>query len=128
MYSDYGLLTANEQLGEDVHEVFMQITSLTKTSNLNLLFQSPFSLRDKLIELIQREADQAAAGRKAKIVAKVNALVEPHVIRALYKASMAGVTIELVVRGICCLRRGYRKSSENIRVRSIVGRFLEHAR
>ena len=128
LYSDYGLLTANEQLGEDVHEVFMQITSLTKTPNLNLLFQSPFSLRDKLIELIQREADHAAAGRRAKIVAKVNALVEPHVIRALYKASMAGVTVDLVVRGICCLRPGIPEVSENIRVRSIVGRFLEHAR
>ena len=128
VYSDYGLLTANEQLGEDVHEVFMQITSLTKTSNLNLLFQSPFTLRDKLVELIRRETNHAAAGRKARIVAKVNALVEPHVIRALYKASMEGVTVDLVVRGICCLRPGIPEVSENIRVRSIVGRFLEHAR
>lgn len=128
VYSDYGLLTANEQLGEDVHEVFMQITSLTKTSNLNLLYQSPFSLRDRLIELIRREANHAAAGRKARIVAKVNALVEPSVIRALYKASMEGVSIDLVVRGICCLRPGIPEISENIRVRSIVGRFLEHAR
>ncbi len=128
VYSDYGLLTANEQLGEDVHEVFMQITSLTKTSELNLLFQSPFSLRDKLVELIQRETTHATAGRKGKIIAKVNALVEPQVIRALYKASMAGVSVDLVVRGICCLRPGVPEVSQNIRVRSIVGRFLEHAR
>ena len=128
VYSDYGLLTANEQMGEDVHEVFMQITSLTKTSELNLLFQAPFSLRDKLIELIQRETTHAAAGRKGKIVAKINALVEPQLIRALYKASMAGVSVDLLVRGICCLRPGIPEVSENIRVRSIVGRFLEHAR
>ncbi|MCY3730789.1 MAG: polyphosphate kinase 1, partial [Rhodospirillaceae bacterium] len=128
VYSDYGLLTANETIGRDVHEVFMQITSLTKTSNLHLLFQAPFTLRDKLIELIRRETNHAAAGRKARIIAKVNALVEPHVIRALYKASMEGVSVDLVVRGICCLRPGIPEVSENIRVRSIVGRFLEHAR
>ena len=128
VYSDYGLLTANEQLGEDVHEVFMQITSLTKTSELNLLFQAPFTLRDKLIELIQRETAHAAAGRTGKIVAKINSLVEPQVIRALYKASMAGVSVDLIVRSISCLRPGIPEVSDNIRVRSIVGRFLEHAR
>ncbi len=128
VYSDYGLLTANELLGEDIHQVFMQITSLTKTSSLNLLFQAPFTLRDKLIELIRRETSHATAGRKARIVVKVNALVEPHVIRALYKASMEGVSVDLIVRGICCLRPGIPGVSENIRVRSIVGRFLEHAR
>ena len=128
LYSDYGLLTANEKLGEDVHEVFMQITSLTKTSDLHLLFQSPFSLRDKLIRLIRRETAHAAAGGTGKIVAKINALVEPHLIRALYDASMAGVAVDLMVRGICCLRPGVPEISENIRVRSIVGRFLEHAR
>ena len=128
VYSDYGLLTANEQLGEDVHEIFMQITSLTKTSELNLLFQAPFTLRDKLIELIQRETAHAAAGRTGKIVAKINSLVEPQVIRALYKASMAGVSVDLIVRSTSCLRPGIPEVSDNIRVRSIVGRFLEHAR
>ena len=89
VYSDYGLLTASEDLGEDVHEIFMQITSLTKTSDLNLLFQSPFSLRDKLLELIRREAANASAGGTGHIIAKLNSLVEPEVIRALYDASAA---------------------------------------
>ncbi len=128
VYSDYGLLTASEDLGEDVHEIFMQITSLTKTSDLNLLFQSPFSLRDKLLELIRREAANASAGGTGHVIAKVNALVEPDVIRALYDASAAGVYVDLIVRGICCLRPGIPGVSENIRVRSLVGRFLEHSR
>ena len=127
-YSDYGLLTADERIGEDVHEVFMQITSLTETAELNVLYQSPFTLRDKLLDLIQRETAHALAGRTGHIIAKVNALVEPEIIRALYAASIAGVFIDLVVRGICCLRPGLPTISENIRVRSIIGRFLEHSR
>ena len=128
VYSDYGLLTANEVIGQDVHEVFMQITSLTKTAELQLLFQSPFTLRDKLLELIRRETAHASSGGTGHIIAKINALVEPDVIRALLEASMAGVYVDLIVRGICCLRPGVPNVSENVRVRSIIGRFLEHSR
>jgi len=127
-YSDYGLFSANEKLAEDVHEVFMQITSLTKTAPLHLLRQSPFSLHDGLLQLIRREARNASAGRDGRIIAKINALVEPEVIRALYEASISGVQIDLIVRGICCLRPGIPGVSDNIRVRSIIGRFLEHSR
>ncbi len=128
VYTDYGLLSADEEFGEDVHQVFMQLTSLTKASELKLLTQSPFALEQKLLALIDRETDLAAAGGTGRIVAKINALVEPGVIRALYKASMAGVSVDLIVRGVCCLRAGIPGISENIRVRSIVGRFLEHTR
>jgi polyphosphate kinase len=128
VYTDYGLLTANEALGEDVHEVFMQITSLTKTSPLNLMYQSPFTLHEKLLSLIKQETANASAGGTGHIIAKINALVEPEVIRALYEASIAGVYVDLIVRGICCLRPGIPGVSDNIRVRSIIGRFLEHSR
>jgi polyphosphate kinase len=127
-YTDYGLLSANEALGEDVHQVFMQLTSLMRTSALNLLTQSPFKLHDRLLGLIERETRNALCGATGHIIAKLNALVEPEVIRALYEASNAGVYIDLIVRGICCLRPGVPGVSENIRVRSIVGRFLEHSR
>lgn len=127
-YTDYGLFSADVQLGEDVHQVFMQLTSLMKTPDLQLLSQSPFTLREDLLRLINREADHARAGGTGHIVAKINALTEPAVIRALYEASMAGVFIDLIIRGICCLRPGIPEISANIRVRSIVGRFLEHTR
>jgi polyphosphate kinase len=127
-YTDYGLLSANEALGEDVHQVFMQLTSLTRTPPLNLLSQSPFNLHERLLALIKRETRNAIAGGTGHIIAKLNALVEPEVIRALYEASIAGVYVDLIVRGICCLRPGIPGVSENIRVRSIVGRFLEHSR
>src|SRR5690606_3506023 len=127
-YTDYGLLTANEQLGEDVHHIFMQLTSLMKTQELKLVSQSPFNLHSRLLALIRREMRHAAADRGGRIVAKLNAIVEPEVIRALYEASIAGVEIDLIVRGICCLRPGLPGISENIRVRSIIGRFLEHSR
>jgi polyphosphate kinase len=127
-YTDYGLLTANEKIGEDVHQVFMQLTSLMRTSALNLLLQSPFNLHERLLALIKRETQHAASGGTGHIIAKLNALVEPEVIRALYEASSAGVMIDLIVRGICCLRPGIPGVSDNIRVRSIVGRFLEHSR
>jgi polyphosphate kinase len=127
-YTDYGLLSANEALGEDVHQVFMQLTSLMRTSTLNLLTQSPFKLHDRLLGLIERETRNARAGITGHIIAKLNALVEPEVIRALYEASNAGVFVDLIVRGICCLRPGVPGVSDNIRVRSIVGRFLEHSR
>jgi polyphosphate kinase len=127
-YTDYGLLSANESLGEDVHQVFMQLTSLMRTPALNLLTQSPFNLHDRLLTLIKRETRNAIAGATGHIIAKLNALVEPEVIRALYEASNAGVYVDLIVRGICCLRPGVPGVSDNIRVRSIVGRFLEHSR
>jgi len=127
-YTDYGLLSSNEALGEDVHQVFMQLTSLMKTPELKLLSQSPFNLHDRLLAMIRRETRNATAGKAARIIAKINALVEPEVVRALYEASNAGVRVDLIVRGICCLRPGVPGVSENIRVRSIVGRFLEHSR
>ena len=127
-YTDYGLLSANEALGEDVHQVFMQLTSLMRTPALTLLSQSPFNLHERLLALIRRETRNASAGKPARIIAKINALVEPEVIRALYEASNAGVRIDLIVRGMCCLRPGVPGVSENIHVRSIVGRFLEHSR
>ena len=128
VYTDYGLFSADEDFGHDIHEVFMQLTSLTKTASLNKLYQSPFSLHKKLLKLIRRETASAASGGTGHIIAKINALVEPKIIRALYEASRSGVIVDLIVRGICCLRPGIAGVSENIRVRSIVGRFLEHDR
>ena len=124
-YTDYGLLTNNEEVGLDVHEIFLQLTSLTRTPNLRQLLQSPFTLHSRLLELIRREGARAGDGR---IIARMNALTEPQVIEALYEASRAGVQVDLVVRGTCVLRPGVPGMSENIRVRSIVGRFLEHPR
>ena len=127
-YTDVGLLTADEQLGEDVHGLFQLMTGLGRVAPLRKLLQSPFSLHDRLLELIDAEAAEARAGRPARIVAKMNALTEPRLIEALYRASCAGVEVDLIVRGICCLRPGVPRLSERIRVRSIVGRFLEHSR
>jgi polyphosphate kinase len=127
-YTDYGLFSANEALGEDVHQVFMQLTSLMRTPELHLLSQSPFNLHARLLGFIRRETHNARNGGTGHIIAKLNALVEPEIIRALYEASNAGVYVDLIVRGICCLRPGVPGVSENIRVRSIVGRFLEHSR
>ncbi len=128
LYTDYGLLTCNPSIGEDVHNVFMQLTSLGKMAKLNNLLQSPFTLHKKLIRWIDREAAHARDGKQAHIIIKVNALTEPQAIQALYRASHAGVKIDLIVRGMCCLRPGLPGISDNIRVRSIVGRFLEHTR
>ena len=127
-YTDYGLFSANEDLGHDVQEVFMQLTSLMKTEPLKLLSQSPFNLHERFLGLIRRETRNAENGGTGHIIAKLNALVEPSLIAALYEASNAGVFVDLIVRGICCLRPGIPGVSENIRVRSIVGRFLEHTR
>ena len=127
-YTDYGLLSADDTLGEDVHQVFMQLTSLMKTPQLKLLSESPFTLRDRLLGLIKRETRHASSGGTGHIIAKINALVEPEVISALYEASISGVFIDLIVRGICCLKPAIPGVSDNIRVRSIVGRFLEHSR
>jgi polyphosphate kinase len=127
-YTDYGLFTADPGIGDDVHEVFMQLTSLMKTEQLKQLSQSPFDLHTRLLELIRREIRNAQSGGTGHIIVKINALVEPQLIQALYEASNAGVFIDLIVRGICCLRPGIPGISENIRVRSIIGRFLEHSR
>jgi polyphosphate kinase len=128
IYTDYGLLTCDEEIGEDVHKLFMQLTTLGRGTQLKKMLQSPFSLHTGLIERIGREAESARQGKPAHIITKVNALTESKIIRALYRASMAGVKIDLIVRGICCLRPGVPGISENIYVRSIVGRFLEHTR
>jgi polyphosphate kinase len=127
-YTDLGLLTANREIGEDVHRVFLQLTGLGKATKLTKLLQSPFTLRKTLVRMIRTEAEAARAGRPARIVAKMNSLSEPGIIDELYAASKAGVKIDLIIRGICCLRPGVPELSENIRVRSIVGRFLEHTR
>jgi polyphosphate kinase len=121
-------MTADESTGEDIHEIFLQLTGLTRVPRLRRLLQAPFSLHQALLAKIDREAEHARAGKPARIIAKLNALTEPTIIQALYRASRAGVDIDLIVRGVCCLRPGVRGVSERIRVRSIVGRFLEHSR
>jgi polyphosphate kinase len=128
LYTDIGLLTADEDIGNDVHQVFQQLSGLAPTIPLRRLLQSPFTLHDGVLDLIGREARHARAGRPARIIARMNALNEPPVVRALYAASQAGVSIDLIVRGACTLRPGIPGVSDNIRVRSIVGRFLEHSR
>ena len=127
-YTDFGLLTARPEIGEDVHQLFMQLTGLGQVRPLNKLLEAPFTLHRRVLELIDAEAREARAGRPARIVAKMNSLTETEVIRALYAVSQAGVSIDLIVRGVCRLRPGVVGVSENIRVRSIVGRFLEHHR
>jgi polyphosphate kinase len=127
-YTDLGLLTCDDVIGEDVHRVFLQLTSLGRVDRLQKLLQAPFSLHQEFLQRIEREAEHARLGRPARLIAKMNALVEPKLIQALYAASRAGVQVDLVVRGICCLRPGVPGLSENIRVRSIIGRFLEHTR
>ena len=128
LYTDFDLLTANEAIGADVNEVFQQLTGLGKVSKLKHVWQSPFTLHKGVLDAIENETRIARSGKPARIIAKMNALLEPQVIEALYLASQAGVKIDLVVRGVCALRPGVAKVSENIRVRSVIGRFLEHPR
>ncbi|MBN3005152.1 polyphosphate kinase 1 [Chromobacterium alkanivorans] len=128
LYTDFGLLTCNEQIASDVNDIFVQLTGLGRASQLKLLFQSPFTLHSMVMEAIDREIAHAQAGKPAQIIAKMNALLESQVIHALYRASQAGVKIQLIVRGVCALRPGVPGLSDNIVVRSIVGRFLEHPR
>ena len=127
-YTDLGLFTSDEGLALDVHHVFQQLTGLGRAPKLDGLLVAPNNLYEHLLESIEAEAQAALAGKKASIQAKVNSLSDKGVIEALYKASQAGVKIDLMVRGICRLRPGLEGVSENIRVRSVVGRFLEHAR
>ncbi|MDR2838144.1 MAG: polyphosphate kinase 1 [Azonexus sp.] len=128
LYTDFGLMTANEEITQDVSEVFKQLTGLGKARALKCLWQAPFTLQANVVKAIASEAETARAGGKGRIVAKMNSLLEPEVINALYEASKAGVKIDLIVRGVCALRPGIPGLSENIRVRSIIGRFLEHHR
>ena len=128
LYTDMGILTANQQIGRDAGHFFNMVTGFTETPPMKLLTAAPAQLRPELKRLIDRERDHALLGRPARIDAKMNSLVDPEMIAALYEASQAGVEIDLTVRGICCLVPGVEGMSERITVRSIVGRFLEHAR
>jgi polyphosphate kinase len=128
LYTDFGLLTADPAICSDVNEVFLHITSLARASRMKRLLLAPFTMHRRVLELIKRETRNARDGKPARIIAKMNALVEEGVIRALYAASAAGVVIDLIVRGACSLRPGVPGVSDNIRVRSILGRFLEHHR
>ena len=128
LYTDYSYLTSNDEIGEDVHKVFQQLTGMGKIQRLKKLYNAPFTLHAKMLELIQHEAKLASSGKPGHIIVKVNGLTEPKMIRVLYEASQAGVKIELIIRGMCRLRPGLPRISENITVRSIIGRFLEHTR
>jgi polyphosphate kinase len=128
LYTDYSLLTSDAALCEDVHKLFNQLTGMGKLLKMKKLLHAPFTLKKSLLEMIAREQAHAEAGKPAHMIIKVNALTDAKMIRALYKASVAGVKIDLLVRGTCCLRPGVAGVSQNISVRSIVGRFLEHSR
>ncbi|MEZ5447339.1 MAG: polyphosphate kinase 1 [Gammaproteobacteria bacterium] len=128
LYTDFSLLTSDVAICEDVHKVFQQLTALGRPGKLRKLLQSPFTLHKGMLALIRQEADAARAGKPARIMAKMNQLTDPTVIGALYDASQAGVKIDLIIRGVCVLRPGIKGVSENIHVRSIVGRLLEHSR
>ncbi|MCE2027736.1 polyphosphate kinase 1 [Sessilibacter corallicola] len=128
LYTDYTLLTADEDLCADVHKVFQQLTGMGKIERIKRVLNAPFTLKAGLIELIDQEIEAAKSGKKARVIMKANGLTEPDVIRALLRASQAGVTVDLIIRGMCCLRPGIPGVSDNIRVKSIIGRFLEHTR
>src|SRR5688500_15629115 len=128
IYSDFGILTASTELGADLTDLFNVLTGFASPSGYRRLIVAPRGMRERFLGMIRREADHHQAGRPARIMAKMNALVDPEIIVALYQASQAGVPIDLIVRGICCLRPGLSGISETIRVISIVGRFLEHSR
>ncbi|MFN2349736.1 MAG: polyphosphate kinase 1 [Thioalkalivibrio sp.] len=127
-YTDFGLLTADKTIGDDVHKVFQQLTGLGKVSKLKKLLQAPFTLHSGILERIDRETEHARAQRPAHIMARMNSLIEPRIIQALYRASQAGVKVDLLVRGVCSLRPGVPGVSDHIQVRSVMGRFLEHSR
>ncbi len=128
LYTDYGLFTCDPAMGNDVQKVFAQLTAMGRAGRLKKLLQSPFTLHKSMLEYIDAEADNARNNKPARVAAKMNSLIDRSVIEALYRASQAGVAIDLIVRGICALRPGVPGVSENIRVRSVVGRFLEHTR
>lgn len=128
LYTDFGFLTSDVAITEDVQKVFQQLTAMGKAGKLKKLIQAPFGLHKTMMGYIEREKEHALAGKPARIMAKMNSLVEPSIIKAMYEASQAGVRIDLIIRGVCCLRPGIKGVSDNIQVRSIVGRFLEHTR
>ncbi|QXE21742.1 polyphosphate kinase [Richelia sinica FACHB-800] len=128
LYTDLGLLSCREELGADLTDVFNFLTGYSRQKSYREIMVAPVNMRDRFLELIRREIDNAQNGFSGRIVAKMNALVDPQIIATLYEASRAGVQIDLIIRGICCLRPGLKDISENIRVISIIGRFLEHSR
>ena len=128
IYTDLGLLTCRPELGEDVTNLFNLLTGICQFQPMQKLLVSPFDLHQRLLQLFEREAENARSGLPARVIAKINSLAEPKVIEALYRASQAGVQIDLIVRGICCLRAGLKGLGQNITVRSVVDRFLEHSR
>lgn len=128
LYTDLGLLSCREDLGADLTDLFNYLTGYSRQRSYRKLLVAPVNLRDRMTSMIQREIEHCRQGNTGRIVAKMNALVDPKIIATLYEASQAGVQIDLVVRGICCLRPGVPGISDNIRVISIVGRFLEHSR
>ncbi len=128
LYTDYGLFTCDPAMGNDVQKVFAQLTAMGRAGRLKKLLQSPFTLHKSMLAYIDAEAENARNNKPARVAAKMNSLLDPRIIQALYRASQAGVAVDLIVRGICALRPGVPGVSENIRVRSVVGRFLEHTR
>ncbi|TFH88753.1 polyphosphate kinase 1 [Billgrantia azerbaijanica] len=128
LYTDYSLLTADRTLCADVHKVFQQLSGMGRARHIDRLLHAPFTLHEQLVAMIDREAEHARRGRDARLIIKCNSLTEPKLIQALYRASRAGVECDLIIRGMCCLRPGVPGISETIRVRSIIGRFLEHTR
>ena len=128
LYTDYSLLSCDQSLAKDVHKVFHQLTGMGKTERMTKILHAPFTLKRQLLKLIEAEARAAEEGKPARIIFKANSLTEPKVIQSLYRASQAGVKIDLVIRGMCCLRPGIEGVSDHIRVFSVIGRFLEHTR
>jgi polyphosphate kinase len=128
LYTDFGLLTTNSAITDDIDSIFAQITGSERARALQAMYQSPFNLHNLVLRCIEQETINAKNGKTAKIIAKMNSLLETRIIKSLYNASQAGVKITLIVRGACALRPGVAGLSENIEVRSIVGRFLEHTR
>lgn len=128
LYTDFGLFTCDRRIAGDVQKIFQQLTAMGRPEKLKKLLLAPFTLHRSMLELIEREVEHAQAGKPARVMAKMNSLIEPQIIQALYRAATAGVAVDLLVRGVCALRPGVPGVSDNITVRSIIGRFLEHPR
>lgn len=128
IYTDLGLLSCREELGADLIDLFNYLTGFSKQKSFRKLLVAPVTLRDRMVALIRREIEHCREGKPGRIIAKMNALIDTNIIKTLYEASQAGVQIDLIVRGMCCLLPGIPGVSDNIRVISIVGRYLEHSR
>jgi polyphosphate kinase len=128
VYEDFGLFTCDPAVASDITDLFNHLTGYSTRHDFRKLLVAPFNLRSGLEKLIRREIEHARSGHKAHLIFKINAIIDPHLIRLLYEASQAGVKVDLLVRGMCCLKPGIKGVSENIKVRSIVGRYLEHSR